>query len=157
MRLEGSCQCGAVRFSVESRTYHPYMRCYCSICRKSSGGGGYAINLGADNRTLNVEGRENVTHYNARMNGSTSQANRHFCRQCGSPLWLWDPRWPELVHPLASAIDTELPVPPQTVHIMLASKPSWVTPDVAPGDLTFDEYPEESIEAWHRRHGLLDD
>jgi len=23
------------------------MRCYCSICRKTAGGGGYAINLGA--------------------------------------------------------------------------------------------------------------
>ena len=41
--LEGSCHCGAVRFSVKSHTPQPYMHCYCSICRKTAGGGGYAI------------------------------------------------------------------------------------------------------------------
>jgi hypothetical protein len=43
---------------------------------------------------------------------------------CGSALWVWDPRWPELVHPFASAIDTELPVPPKRNHMMLSSKPT---------------------------------
>ena len=50
MRLEGSCRCGAVRFSVDSHTPYPYQRCYCSICRKSAGGGGYAINIMGDSR-----------------------------------------------------------------------------------------------------------
>ena len=45
MRLEGSCRCGAISFSVNSHTPYPYQRCYCSICRKSAGGGGYAINI----------------------------------------------------------------------------------------------------------------
>ena len=45
MRLEGSCRCGAVRFALDSHTPYPYQRCYCSICRKSAGGGGYAINI----------------------------------------------------------------------------------------------------------------
>ena len=45
MRLEGSCRCGAISFSVDSHTPYPYQRCYCSICRKSAGGGGYAINI----------------------------------------------------------------------------------------------------------------
>jgi len=40
---QGGCHCGAVRFTVESRTRQPYMWCYCSICRKTAGGGGYAI------------------------------------------------------------------------------------------------------------------
>ena len=44
MRLEGSCRCGAISFSVGSHTPYPYQRCYCSICRKNAGGGGYAIN-----------------------------------------------------------------------------------------------------------------
>lgn len=32
------------------------MRCYCSIYRKTVGGGGYAINIVRDNTTLEVEG-----------------------------------------------------------------------------------------------------
>jgi hypothetical protein len=55
MLLEGSCRCEAVRFRVESSTPYPYQACYCSICRKTAGGGGYAINLGADANTLEIE------------------------------------------------------------------------------------------------------
>ena len=58
MLLEGSCRCGAVRFRVESPEPYPFMRCYCSICRKTVGGGGYAINDGALSDTL--EGEENL-------------------------------------------------------------------------------------------------
>ena len=43
MKLTGSCHCGSVRFTVESAQPVPFMRCYCSICRKTAGGGGYAI------------------------------------------------------------------------------------------------------------------
>ena len=73
---------------------------------------------------------------------------------CGSALWVWDPRWPEFLHPFASAIDTDLPTPPQRTHLMLAYKASWVPVQVGPGDLSFDEYPEESLAQWHRRLGL---
>ena len=50
MRLKGSCHCGKVKFTVDSAEPVPFMRCYCSICRKTAGAGGYAINLGADAR-----------------------------------------------------------------------------------------------------------
>ena len=43
MLLKGSCHCGSVRFEVESPHPYPYNLCYCSICRKTAGGGGYAV------------------------------------------------------------------------------------------------------------------
>lgn len=155
MKLKGSCHCRAVRFTVESGEPSPFMRCYCSICRKTAGSGGYAINLGARHETLQVEGAEHLSAYRAHMpDGSTSSGERNFCSLCGSALWLYDPRWPDLVHPHASAIDSPLPRPPQRVHIMLGSRASWVDPDVRPGDERFDDYPEESLADWHRRHGM---
>jgi hypothetical protein len=69
-------------------------------------------------------------------------------------LWLFDPRWSELVHPFASAIDSDLPVPPSRVHLMLRYKPAWVEPRIGPDDQCFDEYTEQSIEEWHRSRGL---
>ena len=48
MKLKGSCHCGAVTFTLDSHTPQPFMRCYCSICRKTAGGGGYAINIMGD-------------------------------------------------------------------------------------------------------------
>ena len=43
MQLKGSCHCGAVKFSLQSDSPVPFMHCYCSICRKTAGSGGYAI------------------------------------------------------------------------------------------------------------------
>jgi hypothetical protein len=160
MQLEGSCHCGAVRFTAKSPHPYPFNLCYCSICRKTAGAGGFAINISADHTTLEVEGEANVRTYRAKMKSpggrsfTESVAERKFCGNCGSPLWVWDPRWPELMHPHASAIDTELPVPPERTHLMLANKPRWVEPCVGENDKTFDEYPEESIAAWHDRLGL---
>jgi hypothetical protein len=160
MTLQGSCRCGAVRFSVESHTPHPYQLCYCTICRKTAGGGGFAINIMGDNRTLKVEGQEALGLYKSEIceddgsNCTVSSGQRRYCIKCASALWLFDPTWPELVHPFASAIDTDLPVPPERTHLMLRYKASWVVPLIGPADLVFDEYPEQSIEDWHERRGL---
>ncbi len=158
--LKGSCRCGAIAFEVMSHTPVPYQLCYCSICRKQQGGGGYAINLGADNRTMKIKGKRHLGVYRAeiqdeeRQHCETSSGERNFCMKCGSALWLYDPSWPELVHPFASAIDSELPVARERVHLMLKYKASWVEPDIRENDAAFDLYPEESIEGWHKKRGL---
>ena len=160
MKLDGSCHCGGVRFQLNSPHPYPFNLCYCSICRKTAGGGGYSINIAGEYSSLKVEGEENLGVYRAVIENKEtgehieSEARRHFCKGCGSALWLWDPRWPELVHPLASAIDTELPVPPEHTHLMVASKASWVELHKDALDKEFDEYPDESISAWHERLGL---
>ena len=69
----------------------------------------------------------------------TSTGERHFCARCATALWLFDPQWPELVHPFASAIDTDLPIPPSRVHLMLRDKATWVEPIVGPDDGTFED------------------
>ncbi len=162
MQLTGSCHCGQVSFRLESAHPYPFNLCYCSICRKTAGGGGYAINLGGDYASLQVTGKEDITVYQAGVPDPDtgeivqSEAQRHFCRVCGSALWAWDPRWPELVHPFASAIDTELPVAPERTHLMTSSKAPWVELKKGPNDKIFDAYPEESIAEWHQRLGLDD-
>lgn len=160
MQLEGSCHCGAVHFSLNSATPYPYQRCYCSICRKTQGGGGYAINLGGDASTMKVTGADDISVYHAKFKSPgderahTSSGQRHFCRRCGSALWLFDPKWPDLIHPFASAIDTPLPTPPEHTHLMLKFKASWVEVHADDQDQQFDIYPEESIAEWHARLGL---
>jgi hypothetical protein len=124
--LKGSCRCGAVTFEIQSHTPAPYQLCYCSICRKDD----------------------------ERPHCEVSTGERNFCKKCGSALWLYDPTWPDLVHPFASAVDSDLPKPPQKTHLMLKYKANWVEPNVAKGDLEFDLYPEESIADWHRRNKM---
>ena len=67
MLLRGSCHCGAVAFTLKSTTPYPYMRCYCSICRKTDGGGGYAINIMGEAATLKVKGKAAISIYRARL------------------------------------------------------------------------------------------
>lgn len=159
MKLRGSCHCRAVRFELESQQPVPFMRCYCSICRKTNGAGGYAVNLGGDYRTLVVEGEEHIHVYRVRFadsEGGTHESNceRRFCRICGSGLWVYSPDWPDLVHPFASAIDSELPPAPSHTHMMLGSKASWVPLEIGTDDRRFDAYPDESLAEWHDRMGL---
>ncbi len=160
MKLEGSCHCGAVHFSVESHTPYPFMRCYCSICRKTAGGGGFAINIMGDTPTLKVRGEKSLSVYRARIKEpgavrrTLSPARRNFCTKCGSALWVWDPRWPEWVYPFASAIDTPLPKPPEEVELMLNYAAPWVTVPSGPTHTHFPEYPEEGIADWHKKRGL---
>lgn len=158
MLLKGSCHCGAVRFKVRSATPFPYMRCYCDICRKTQGGGGYAINIMGEADTLEVEGKRHISIYRAKLSRQArkpSEGRRNFCRRCGSALWLFDPRWKQWVYPFASAIDTKLPAPPELQHIFLRSKPAWVKAEAGKGDKRFGRYPKEAIIDWHTKRGLL--
>lgn len=160
MHLEGSCHCGKIKFSVESAQPVPFMRCYCSICRKTAGTGGYAINLGAITQSMTVTGKRHLRIYRARIEddggggGRLSSARRYFCAHCGSALWLWDPTWPDLVHPHAGAIDTPLPLPPEYVHCLLDSKAPWVRVEGTREDPRFEHYPDMSLAQWHESKGM---
>lgn len=140
MHLEGSCHCRSVRFSVDADAPVPFTRCYCCICRKTAGAGGFAISAWLPDK--DGRGRHQ------------SSARRYFCARCGSALWLWDPTWPDLVHPHASAIDTPLPAPPAHVHCMVGSKADWVEMEGRAQDPRFDAYPDQSLAEWHRAHGF---
>ncbi|MCJ1372227.1 hypothetical protein MMC20_003450 [Loxospora ochrophaea] len=60
-------------------------------------------------------------------------------------LWLWDHHWPELIHPFAAAIDTELSNPEEMVCVLGKSKPTWVRwPEGK--KLIHEAYGDDSIE-----------
>ncbi|CAG8536493.1 13374_t:CDS:2 [Funneliformis mosseae] len=164
MELQGSCHCEKVKFTVKSQTPVPFMRCYCSICRKVDGGGGYSINIMGqariiriNNDTLKVNGMEYVKSYRGIKDKSLPKNRqkecgnkRHFCGECGCMLWAYDQQYPEWCYPFASAIDTPLPKPKQIICIMLKDKADWA--HVPEGAVEFDEYPEDSIESWHKNN-----
>ncbi|KAJ9205965.1 hypothetical protein DTO164E3_1218 [Paecilomyces variotii] len=158
MLLLGSCQCGGVEFSLESHTPVPYQLCACSICRKVGGYNG-CVNLGGVAKTLVIKkGKDLLKKYTAikdrgKPNQQICSSERNFCSNCSTMLWLWDRHWPELIHPFSSAIDTELPAPDEMVCVMAGSKPNYVRwPE---GKKSVHElYGEDSIEGWHKKHGL---
>ena len=154
MRLDGSCQCGKVTFRVDSDTPYPYQFCFCSICRKTTGGA-FGCNIMGKMETLKIRGARHLKRYHARMRSRghkprLSEGWRVFCGACGTHLWLEDKRWPEGVWPNAGAIDTELPVPPSYVFLMTRYKPAWVPWPKARAE-KHPEYPSLSIAEWHAK------
>ncbi|EFR03692.1 DUF636 domain-containing protein [Nannizzia gypsea CBS 118893] len=156
MKLEGSCQCGGVEFSLDSNTPVPYQLCVCSICRKVGGYMG-SVNLGGINSSLNItKGKDLIKKYHAvKDRGKPTEekcsSERNFCSNCSTMLWVYDKSWPELVHPFAAAIDTELPEPDEMVCILADSKPNWARwPE---GKKVVHKTYGDSLEDWHKKHG----
>ncbi|KAG6331005.1 hypothetical protein ID866_8085 [Astraeus odoratus] len=150
VKLEGSCHCGTVRFSVLSSTPVPYQV------------GFYLFR------------KEHIGVYRAVMNRDTpdesiASSERNFCTKCSSMLWLYDENWyvsisalprsPELLHPFASAIDSpELEAAGEMVCIFfvsvivkLDSKPDYVRLPEGPKK-KYEHYGPHSIEEWHKKH-----
>ncbi|CEG65734.1 hypothetical protein RMATCC62417_02454 [Rhizopus microsporus] len=156
MELKGSCHCEKVHFKFISHTPAPFMRCYCSICRKCQGGGGYSINIMGEFKTLEVtKGKEYLKGYQAlrdKEKGELGGNIRYFCSECGSHLYAYDKKYEEWFYPFASSIDTDLPElkPEECYHILLNSKANWVH---TPSHNAFDKYPDCSLEAWHKSNG----
>ena len=67
------------------------------------------------------------------------------------------PQAPARLGDPVAAIDTPLPEAPERVHMLLDSKANWVGVPQGVNEVHFAEFPEESLEAWHRRHGMLDE
>ena len=161
MKLEGSCHCGNVKFTFQSNTPQPFNRCYCTVCRKMNGGGGYTVNIMGDYNSLDVTGKEHIKEYRHGSNHRGAYeadglgfSRRSFCSNCATALWNWNPNHAESFYPFASAIDTPLPVPPAHKHIMLAYKAPWVEVPEGENESHYDDYPDGGIEQWHKDRGL---
>jgi hypothetical protein len=150
MRLEGSCECGAVQLSISSGTPYPYRICYCRRCRKVAGAVGAAVNILADAETLEVRGDVSPTRYEH----ETEPVITSFCPRCGTALFLEILGWPQWVYPFASAIDTPLPIPPHFIHVRTGERPAWVPTIGSLDDPSFETNTDESMAEWHQRQGL---
>jgi hypothetical protein len=81
-KLRGSCQCGAVSFTLDQTPTDP-TACHCVQCRKQSGH--YFVSANVPKRAVTVVGEQNITWYQ-----SSEKVRRGFCCKCGSWLF-WEP------------------------------------------------------------------
>ena len=80
--MQGSCNCGAVRFTL-AQPPTDATACHCTMCRKQSGHFFAGANL--PKTALQITGAENITWYQ-----SSEKVRRGFCATCGSWLF-WEP------------------------------------------------------------------
>lgn len=73
----GSCHCGAVKFSFKHKEISEGLRCNCSICIRK-GALMTSFVLAANEITINVQNDSLATY-----EFSSGIAKHHFCRHCG--------------------------------------------------------------------------
>ena len=79
--IRGHCLCGAVTITLDGEYDKTVGACHCRMCQRSSGG--LFLAFDAQPNAVTVTG--DVTRY-----ASSEFAERAFCPQCGSPVWLRD-------------------------------------------------------------------
>jgi len=82
-KISGGCLCGAVQYSSAAEPMVVAI-CHCTHCQKQSGGA-FSVNVGIPKGSLQFTAGKPATYQDT---GSSGQpVYRHFCDQCGSPIF----------------------------------------------------------------------
>jgi hypothetical protein len=100
-KLNGSCLCGAIRFTVDIPVTE-LRACHCRNCQKASGAGG-SVNAVLPSASFRIT-QGTPRRYSARAD-SGRLLHRHFCGECGSPIYSQRETTPETVVVRAGAFD----------------------------------------------------
>lgn len=104
----GGCLCGACRYDVRGDADFA-VQCYCSDCRKVSGGG-HLPQLAFSSDNINASGP--VKCYRA-VSDAGNDLDFKFCGDCGSPLFKVTSKLPETVFVMVGSLDDPAVYKPQ--------------------------------------------
>ena len=99
--LNGSCLCGAIRFTI-SVPVTDLRACHCRNCQKASGAAG-SVNAVVPSAAFSVN-KGTPKRYTA-VADSGRTLHRYFCGDCGSPIYSQREATPEMVVVRAGAFD----------------------------------------------------
>lgn len=119
-RMTGGCLCGAVRYAYDGEP-GPANYCHCADCRRSTGSAfNIEVRIAARLFRLTQGTPKAFTKAGAGGNALT----RHFCPECGSPLWTSSSRHPEFYYLKAGCLDDPAAVRP-TRQVWVKSRVPW--------------------------------
>lgn len=133
---KGSCLCGKVRYEIEGEL-SDFGYCHCRSCRKASGSA-HAANAGVARRQFNVLDAESAL----REYESSPGKFRVFCSTCGSPIYAYLARTPDLIRVRLGTLDTPF-TKHAKAHTFVSHKAPW---HVICGDLPqFNEWASRDV------------
>lgn len=118
--LQGSCLCGAVRFTIDAPVKE-LRACHCRNCQKASGAAG-SVNAVVPSASFRVT-QGAPRRYSAHAD-SGRLLHRYFCADCGAPIYSQRELTPETVVVRAGLFDNagEMKI---TANIWTASARPW--------------------------------
>ena len=131
-KLEGGCQCGAIRYEITLNLMGAGA-CHCRSCQYSTGGGPNYVAL-VPTPGFKITRGQPKTY--VRPGGSGADVTRNFCGDCGTPLWSQGDL-PFLPVKVGSFDDPSALEP--GVHLWTSDAPPWHP--IGPGRPAFPENP----------------
>lgn len=118
--ITGGCLCGAIRYTV-SVPISELRACHCTHCQKTSGTGG-SVNAAVPRASFTL------TQGTPKRYTDTAQSGRklfrHFCADCGSPIYSFREATPEMIVVRAGTLDESTGMRIST-NIWTASARPW--------------------------------
>lgn len=124
----GGCLCGMVRYKAEGEDAGNFL-CHCKNCQKQSGSA-FSINLVYPEAQFKPEGPISV--YTDKSEAG-NPVLRHFCENCGSPIFSTIPHFPGIVILKVGTLDDNSSYTPGA-EVWCDSRQNWVGFE--------DDYPE---------------
>ena len=117
----GGCQCGQFRFIMRG---DPNMVavCHCHDCQKQTGSA-FAVVVLAPQTMVTLSGGDRLY---ATTGESGRQVERHFCPDCGSPVFMKVAAAPDAVALMGGAFDDTSWIQP-AMHFFCDSQQLWLT------------------------------
>ena len=136
--LSGSCQCGAITYTVNAEPLFTYA-CHCSSCQKRTGSA-FSLGLVVTTEALDLKGL--LTSW-SRTSEQGQTNTRYSCAGCGNIIYGIGDNAPELPKLQAGTLEDTREVEPE-VHMWTANKQPWVSlPNRA---RQFESQPDDALE-----------
>jgi hypothetical protein len=116
-KLEGGCQCGAIRYRLEAAPRY-VCHCHCGMCRRA--GGAPVVSwaaLGEDEVSILSGG--------PRWYRSSDHARRGFCPNCGTPLFFHSTHYPGAIDVTVGSLDEPERLKPD-FHVYEPDRIPWL-------------------------------
>ncbi|RAW06488.1 GFA family protein [Halomonas elongata] len=118
MGLKGSCLCGGIQYEVMGPLGQA-MYCHCQKCRKSNGTA-FALNAAIQASDFTLKAGSELLKSHA----SSEDARRHFCSNCGSPIYSQRSSMPDVLRLRVGTLDDDADLE-KVAHIFVGSRASW--------------------------------
>lgn len=116
-KLEGGCQCGAVRYSIRGEPVLAAI-CHCSMCRRANAAPAVAW-------AMFEESQLSFSAAQPKAYASSAEAKRGFCAACGTPISFTASFLPGLIDITIGSLDNPESIKP-TLHYWHSKHLSWV-------------------------------
>ena len=129
--IRGRCLCGHVLYHY-SGSVGPASYCHCEDCRRCTGS---AFNIGVRFNSADFHIVSGTPKGFTKQGESGGELTRHFCPDCGSPIFTSSPKHPDYVYVKAGTLEDPTVVKP-THQSWVASAVSWSQIDQGIGSFT---------------------